>query len=131
MKNTLRCYVFAILTIYNVVAAHACKPIFYNFFAIEQDTTAPKFSYQETINDSMFIGEFENDMLMRLKINDVWVPAAEIGRYTAFLEKAQIRYDAHKAPKPFYGKRPFDITKYQEIWNTGKRKSRNHWWQMG
>ena len=119
MKNAFRCFLFAILTIHNVVAAYACKPIGDELFAIKQDTIAPKFSYTETINDSIFIGEFENDMLMRLKINDVWVPAAEIGRYTGFLEKAQIRYDAHKAPKPFYGKTPFDITK--------RPKNLNYW----
>ena len=119
MKNTFRCFLFTILTIHNVVAAHACKPIWDNLFATKPDTTAPKFSYTETINDSIFVGEFENDMLMRLKINDVWVPASEIGRYTAFIEKAQIRYDAHKAPKPFYGKNPFDITK--------RPRNLNHW----
>ena len=111
MKNIFRCFLFAILTVHNVAAVYACKPILDNLFAIKPDTTAPKFSYTETIHDSIFVGEFENDMLMRLKINDIWVPAAEIGRYTTFLEKAQIRYDAHKAPKRFYGKTPFDITK--------------------
>jgi hypothetical protein len=111
MKNTSFYAILAFLWLNNPVTNYGNQIIMTSHFWVQLDTTPSNFSFTEKINDITFTADFENDMLMRVKINGIVIHPDEIGKYQKFVDKAQEHYDATKAESPFYSQNSMDVNK--------------------
>jgi hypothetical protein len=107
MKKTILYSILVFLILFNKV-----NNTFGNIpFNALLDTIPSNYSFMEKINDSTFIADFENDILMRVKINGSIIHPDEISKYQKFVDKAQENYDAQKSESPFYSQNSMDINK--------------------
>jgi hypothetical protein len=122
MKKTFFYAILAILFLNNPVTNYGNHSLEEAHFIIQLDTTPPNFSFMEKINDTIFNADFENDILMRLKINGAIVHPDEISKYQKFVDKAQKSYDAKKSESPFYSKNSMDVNNMPDNLDVWEKK---------
>jgi hypothetical protein len=111
MKRTIQYSILVFLILCSKVTSYSNNTFGNTRFHAQLDTTPSNFSFMEKINDSTFTADFENDMLMRVKINGSIIHPDEISKYQKFVDKAQEQYDATKAESPFYSQNSMDVNK--------------------